>query len=148
MPDPLFERLRGALSELLRLAEQTRRDEAEAAARLGRLEQEAHERFTAAFEERKRHRDEEVARLDLAYKQTVHDLDALYAREKEAERAGSAASLARLDEAEQRDRKQLQAELREALWTAGALLEAGQKRVQAEEEALRQAVEGSREETD
>lgn len=140
MPEPLFDRLCGALSGLLTLVESTRRDEADHAARLGVLEQATHAEFTRAFEDRKRQRDDEVARLDATYRESVCELEAQQARERASVQASLADALARLAEEERQARKQLQLELREALWTTGTLLEAGQKRVEAEQEALRRAI--------
>src|SRR4051794_30603192 len=119
MPELLFDRLRGALADLLRLIEQTQHDEAESAARLGALEQETHAEFTRSFEDRKRQRDEEVAALDQAHKEEVSELEKAHAREKGAEEKVRAESTAQLDEEEGAAREQLQTELREALWTAG-----------------------------
>src|SRR4051794_19153323 len=148
MPPSLFDRLHGALADLLRLIDRTRDEEAEIAARLGRLEQETHAEFTKAFEERKRQRDDEVASLDQAHQEKVAALEKAHAREKEAEAKSSAEALEQLKEEEQAAGKQLQTELREALWTAGALLEGGQKQVKEEQEALRRSVEQAQEEAE
>ncbi len=130
MPALLLDRLRFTLTSLLQLFDQRQRGQDEKIGRLDRNEEAVRDEAEKVLHQQKEKRDQELAELDRTYEQETHQLKARSTAEDQALQRTYAAHQLQIDEEEKQTQERLQAELKDALWTADSLLEAGQKRIQ------------------
>lgn len=126
----LLDRLRFTLTSLLQLFDQRQRGQDEKIGRLDRNEEAVRDEAEKVLHQQKEKRDQELAELDRTYEQETHQLKARSTAEDQALQRTYAAHQLQIDEEEKQTQERLQAELKDALWTADSLLEAGQKRIQ------------------
>ncbi len=145
MPALLLDRLRFTLSSLLRVFDQRQRGQEEYFKKFTHAEESTREKADKALQQRQEQRDRELAEFDSNYDREVARIEARLAAEEQAQKTSFTEAVARLDEEEKQSRARLEAELKDAFWTADSLLEGGQKRVQEQQDTLQHKVKEVRE---
>ena len=130
MPGLLHDLQRSALAGLLRLIDERKRAEIDFLARFDAQDQQTRVRQQAETEQLLSRQQQEVAAQDAAFKQEQQGLNTRYTAEDAFARKGYVDAKQRVTTEHAEMRARIQADFRDALWTADSVLEAGQRRVQ------------------
>ncbi len=145
MPDPLFDRARAALGELLRLIEERRASEDELATSATRDDKSARDKEEQELATLAENQARELADLDAASRKEVKTLSARLAAEETAAQSAIADERRRLEAEEREGRAHLDGVLKDAQWMADSVAEGERKELQEQLQAVRREVKSGEE---